>query len=132
MNQAGALRRLEVVEAKLGGHEDVPTRCFFDIEVFQAQAFGTAEDVLELDAVIGEVDRRRHEQRLDLIDTAIFISRNCLAEDAQDAGAIAGRIVGAHWVHDRDQYGEDQAWHRQRSGHEFEGAIAARLTRTQG
>ena len=123
-------QRIVQLETRLSGHDTLPTRSFFDIELHQARTFGSAEDVLELDALIAEVDRIRHEGCLDLIDTAIFVSGQCFPDDPQDAGAIAGRIVGAHWVHDRDQHGLDQAWHRQRSGHEFEGVIAARLART--
>ena len=123
-------QRIVQLETRLSGHDTLPTSAFFDIELHQARTFGGAEDVLELDAVIAEVDRQRHEGRFDLIDTAIFISKQCFPDDAQDPAAVAGRIVGAHWVHDRDQHGQDQAWHRQRSGHEFEGVIAARLART--
>ncbi len=127
MNQAAALRRLEALEARTREPEGVPTEYFFGVERYQAQAFGDATDVIELDALIAEVDAVRRERRYDTVDTAIFISRECFSDDAQTASGIAGMIVEAHWHHDRARFGEDRAWRLQRNRSDFEHSITGRL-----
>ena len=127
MTWADVVRRVRAVEARLAGYDTVPTTAFFGTARYQARTFGTAESVLALDALIAEVDRIRHDHRLDLIDSAIFINRACYPSHVQDAGAIAGLLVEAHFCHDRDQHGPDAAWRRQRSRTDLESAVAARL-----
>jgi hypothetical protein len=122
------LRRIAALETAFApGRDELPTRAFFGTDIFQAEAYGGPAAVLELEELIADVDRRRHEERFDLIDTAIFISRACFPDHAQSADAVAGMIVEAHWHHDRDRFGEDKAWRSQRSRSAFEPAIAGRL-----
>jgi hypothetical protein len=130
MNQR---RRLESVAALLSP-EEVPTACFFAIDSFQAAAGYGAQTPMEIlesvegvDRTVRVFDELRGSQRLDLIDTAIIISRTWNADHAQDASAVAGSIVAAIWNWDKERYGEDRAWRQQRSRGEFEGMIAARL-----
>ncbi len=122
-------RRVAHLEALLGNREPggPPTPYFFGTERHQAQAFGDATDVIELDALIAEVDRIRRERRYDEVDVAIFISRQCFPDDAQTASGIAGALIEAFWHWDKERYGEDRAWRLQRSRSDFESLIASRL-----
>jgi hypothetical protein len=130
MNQR---RRLETVAALLSP-EECPTRHFFGTDLFQAESgYGaqTALEVLEsieaVNATIYAVDEIRTAQHRDVIDTAILIQREAFPHYAQDAAAIAGSIVEAHFHWDTDRYGEAAAWRQQRSRGQFESMIAGRL-----
>ena len=134
MNRDG-LKRLAVVANALSP-EEPPTACFFAGDLFRAQAgYGgqTPAEILDaveaVDGTVRAIDELRATQHLDLIDTAITISRTWNADHGQDAGAIAGSIVEAIWNWDKDRFGEDRAWRQQRSSGQFEGQIAARLAR---
>lgn len=132
------IRDLETVARSLRP-EECPTRYFFVADRFQAEAgYGgqTPAEILEaveaVDGTIRAIDELRATQHLDLVDTAILISRTWNADHAQDAGAIAASIVEAFWNWDKDRHGEDRAWRQQRSSGQFEGQIAGRLARAVG
>jgi len=132
---AQRLRDLETVARSLRP-EECPTRYFFVADRFQAAAgYGgkSAADILDdvehVDRAIAHYDAIRRQQRLDLVDVAITVCRTWHTDHAQDAQAIAGSLVEAHFHWDRDRFGEDRAWRSQRSPGQFEGQIAARLAR---
>jgi len=127
------MRDLETVARNLRP-EECPTRYFFAIDRFQAEAgYGgrtsleILESVEEVDRTIRAVDELRGSQRLDLIDTAIVIQQQAFPHYAQTASSIAGSIVQAFFYWDQERFGEAVAWRQQRSRGQFEGMIAARL-----
>lgn len=131
-------RRLESVAALLSP-EEVPTACFFAADRFRAESgFGgqTAAEVLEavesLDGTVRAIDELRRQHRLDVVDTAVLIRQQAFPAYAQDAQAIAGSLVEAHFHWDRDRHGEDRAWRSQRSPGQFEAIVAGRLARAAG
>ena len=114
--------------------DDVPTRCFFAGDLHRAQAgFGakSAADILDdvehVNAAIAHYDAIRRQQRLDLVDFAIVVSRTWHTDHAQTPGAIDGLITEAHWHEDRDRHGEDKAWRAQGTRHSLEQVIEGRL-----
>lgn len=133
-------RRIADLEALIGNREPdgPPTWTFFAQDRFMAQANygGSAPDVVlqdieDVERTIRAYDEYRVDHRLDLIDTAILISCNAFPSDNPSPSGIAGMIVEAYWHWDRQRFGEDRAWRRQRSRSEFEGIIPDRIARLQ-
>lgn len=128
MNRDG-LKRLAVVANALSPEEPL-TACFFAGDLFRAQAgYGgkSAADILDdvehVNAAIADYDAIRRQQRLDLVDFAILVSRTWHTDHAQTPGAIDGLITEAYWHWNRDQHGEDRAWHAQGTRHRLEQVI---------
>jgi hypothetical protein len=128
--------RIAALEAIVRNREPdgPPTWCFFAQERFQAAAnYGNQspavvlDDVEAVERVIAAYDEIRVVHQLDVVDLTIFISRYDFPDHAQTASGIAGSLVQAFWYWDRERFGEDKAWRKQRSRSEFEGQIAGRL-----
>ena len=133
---SSAARRLADLEviARNRHPEGPPTWTFFAQERFRAAAnYGNQspdvvlDDVEAVERVIAAYDDIRREHHLNVIDLAILISRYDFPDHAQTASGIAGSLVQAFWYWDRERFGEDKAWRKQRSQSEFEGQIAGRL-----
>lgn len=138
MNQADALRRLDRLEARTREPDGPPTWCFFAVEQFQAAANygGDPPDVVlkhieDVDRMIRAYDQLRRDHHLDVIDTAVLIAGDAFPDESPSPSGIAGMIVQAYFYWDRQRFGEDRAWRRQRSRSEFEGIIPDRIARLQ-
>jgi hypothetical protein len=126
------IRDLETVLA--GRATDGPaTHSFFAGDLHRAQSgFGgkSAADILDdvehVNAAIAQYDAIRRQQRLDLVDFAILVSRDWYTDHAQTPAAIDGLITEASWHEDRDRHGEDRAWRNQGTRHSLEQVIEGR------
>jgi hypothetical protein len=137
---SSAARRLADLEviARSRQPEQVPVRCFFAVELFQAKAgYGgqsaeqIAADVADVDRVIAVYDDLRREQRLDVIDLAIAISTYGVPDHAPTPSGIAGMIVHAYFHWDMERHSEDYAWRHQRSKREVEHRVPGAIARLE-
>jgi hypothetical protein len=133
---SSAARRIADLEviARSRQPEQVPVRCFFAQERFQARAnYGNQSpavvlaDIEDVERVIAAYDDLRREHRLDVIDLAISIATCSDPDHAPTPSGIAGMIVHAYFHWDMERFGEDRAWRHQRSRGEFEGQVSGRL-----